>query len=211
MKKAAFYLMLLLCVGVTGFALYAYFVLTPGTTVSPEMKVTYQAHKLRILTHVFFAAVALVTGPFQFIPAIRKRRSLHRRLGYVYFTAVFLGGLSGLAMSFISAGGLTAHLGFGTLAVLWLFSGYQALAAVRRRNFQQHEAWALRSFALTFAAVTLRLYMGLFFASGASFDVFYPVVSWLCWVPNLVFVEWLILPSKLATQTTTSPAPQPTT
>lgn len=208
MRKIVFYFMLVLCVGVAGFALYGYFVLPPGSTVSPEMKATYEAHKPRILTHVFFAVLALATGPFQFIPAIRNRRSLHRKLGYVYFTSVFLGGLAGLAMSFISSGGLTAHLGFGALAGLWLFSGYQALASVRRRDFQQHEAWAIRSFALTFAAVTLRIYLGLFFALGASFDVFYPVISWLCWVPNLVFVEWFILPSKPVARTTILPAPQ---
>ena len=172
MRKTVFYFMLVLCVGVAGFGLYGYFVLPPGTTVSPEIKATYEAHKPRILTHVFFAVMALATGPFQFIPAIRKRRSLHRKLGYVYFTSVFLGGLAGFAMSFISAGGLTAHLGFGALAVLWLFSGYQALAAIRRKNFQQHEAWALRSFGLTFAAVTLRIYLG-FFSPWESASTFF--------------------------------------
>lgn len=199
--------MLVLCLGVAGFALYGYFVLPPGSTVSPEMKATYAAHKPRILTHVFFAVLALATGPLQFIPTIRKHRTLHRRLGYVYFTSVFLGGLSGFALAFISAGGLTAHLGFGALAVLWLFSGYQALAAVRRRDFPQHEAWALRSFGLTFAAVTLRIYLGIFFALGVDFEVFYPLISWLCWVPNLVFVEWFILPARPAARATIAPAP----
>jgi hypothetical protein len=28
----------------------------------------------------------------------------------------------------------------------------------------------------------------LFFASGVPFELFYPWVSWLCWVPNLLLM-----------------------
>ena len=46
----------------------------------------------------------------------------------------------------------------------------------------------LLNVALIFAAVTLRLYLGLFFASGVPFELFYPWVSWLFWVPNLLLM-----------------------
>ena len=50
----------------------------------------------------------------------------------------------------------------------------------------------VRSFALTFAAVTLRLYLGVSGASGVPFAVAYPLIAWACWVPNLVVAElWL--------------------
>jgi len=49
----------------------------------------------------------------------------------------------------------------------------------------------VRNFALTFAAVTLRLWLPASIASGVAFEVAYPVVAWLCWVPNLVLAEWL--------------------
>ncbi|GAA4407963.1 hypothetical protein GCM10023089_18490 [Quisquiliibacterium transsilvanicum] len=32
----------------------------------------------------------------------------------------------------------------------------------------------------------------LWIASGFTLDVTYPVVAWLCWVPNLVLAEWLL-------------------
>ena len=51
-----------------------------------------------------------------------------------------------------------------------------------------------RSYALTLAAVTLRIYMPLSLALGIGFEDAYRVVSWLCWVPNLVFVEAWLLP-----------------
>jgi hypothetical protein len=194
MKTAALWLLGLLCVGVAAYAIYSYGVLAPGTTVAPAMKENYEAHKAWILSHVFFAAVALLSGPFQFFPAIRKHRAVHRVLGYVYFGAVFTGGITGLGMAFIAYGGLVSKLGFGALAVLWLLTGAKALVAVRSASYYVHEAWAIRSFALTFAAVTLRIYLGVFFAMGFPFDSFYPALGWLCWVPNLLFVEWIILP-----------------
>jgi hypothetical protein len=27
---------------------------------------------------------------------------------------------------------------------------------------------------------------------GVAFSVVYPIVAWLCWVPNLLVAEWLI-------------------
>ena len=50
----------------------------------------------------------------------------------------------------------------------------------------------IRSFALTFAAVTLRIWLGISQASGMDFDVAYPVIAWVAWVPNLLVAEWWI-------------------
>ena len=52
-----------------------------------------------------------------------------------------------------------------------------------------HRRWMVRSLAMTFAAVTLRIYMPL--AGVLGFDLMraYPAIAWLCWVPNAVLVE----------------------
>jgi hypothetical protein len=65
---------------------------------------------------------------------------------------------------------------------------------IRARDQQAHRAWMLRSYALTLAAVTLRLYIPIGVASGLAFESVYPTVAWACWVPNLMLVEWWILP-----------------
>lgn len=52
--------------------------------------------------------------------------------------------------------------------------------------------WAIRSFALTFSAVTIRLQLGASFAAGQRFEDFYWMLSWTCWIPNLFVAEWLI-------------------
>ena len=50
----------------------------------------------------------------------------------------------------------------------------------------------IRNFARTFAALTLRLWLPGAIALGLPFEMAYPAIAWLCWVPNLFWVEgWL--------------------
>ncbi len=62
-----------------------------------------------------------------------------------------------------------------------------------RQAFESH-AWAV--YAHVFAAVTLRLWLpgSLMFGwrHGLRFEMVYPVIAWLCWVPNLLVAEWLL-------------------
>jgi hypothetical protein len=51
----------------------------------------------------------------------------------------------------------------------------------------------VRNFALTLAAVTLRLYMPLMLAIlHWPFPRTYIIVAWLCWLPNFVIAEWMV-------------------
>jgi hypothetical protein len=54
----------------------------------------------------------------------------------------------------------------------------------------------VRNFALTFAAVTLRIYLPLSNVVGIDFDVAYPVIAWIAWVPNLLVAEWVFNTAK---------------
>ena len=53
-----------------------------------------------------------------------------------------------------------------------------------------HQRWMVRSVALTFAAVTLRLCIPLSVVLGLPFEPSYQAIAWLCWVPNLMVAEW---------------------
>jgi len=44
--------------------------------------------------------------------------------------------------------------------------------------------------------VTLRLYLPALVVGGVDFAVAYPIVAWLCWVPNLLFAEWYFNTAK---------------
>ncbi len=150
---------------------------------------------LALMVHFAGGGLALALGPFQLRTGPRARRSsLHRLLGRVYVVAILAAGIAGLAMAFVSQGGAVAHVGFGLLAVAWLTTTGLAFLRIRRGEVLAHQQWMVRSFALTFAAVTLRLYLPLSFAFGIPFEVSYPVIAWACWVPNLLVAEWLFVP-----------------
>ena len=56
----------------------------------------------------------------------------------------------------------------------------------------------VRNFALTFAAVTLRLWLPGMVVGGVPMEIAYPIVAWLCWVPNLIVAEALFNPPARA-------------
>lgn len=185
-------LLYFLAFGVAAYAAIAYGVLPLGSLVHPAMQANFLTHSTGIYIHAFAAIVALVLGPFQFSARLRQARTnLHRWLGRAYLAVgVLVGGLSGLYMSQHAFGGPVARLGFATLAVLWLYTGLRAYLAVRHGAIDEHRKWMVRNFSLTFAAVTLRLYLPASMAAGVEFEVAYPVIAWLCWLPNLAFAEW---------------------
>lgn len=140
--------------------------------------------------HLGGGAVALALGVFQLNGAIRARfLSLHRRMGQIYVLAVMASGSAGLYLAVLSDGGMTAHFGFGAMAVLWLLTTAIAYSLIRQRNIARHREWMIRSYALTLAAVTLRFYLPLSLGNGIAFNDAYPVIAWACWVPNLIVAE----------------------
>jgi uncharacterized membrane protein len=172
--------------------------------------------------HIVAGGLALVVGPFQFWRGLRDRhRGVHRLLGRAYLVAVVVGGLSGLVLAPVSEAGLAGFFGFGTLAVLWIATAWRAYRAIRRADLAGHRAWMMRNFALTYAAVTLRLWLGVLIAvqllpgagidAGAAFSNAYSVVPFLAWLPNLVVVEWLIRRRGLPSFRISNAAPQPST
>jgi hypothetical protein len=59
-------------------------------------------------------------------------------------------------------------------------------------RYARHGRWMARSFALTFAAVTLRLYMPLASFLPVSGEDAYRAIAYLCWIPNLLIAELLL-------------------
>ncbi len=88
--------------------------------------------------------------------------------------------------------GPIAAAGFSALAVIWIFCTANAWRWARAKDFARHQRWMTRSYALTFAAVTLRLYLPAAIIAHLDIVVAYRAIAWLCWVPNLALAElWL--------------------
>ena len=164
-----------------------YFIRTPG---DPH----FSRYIFMLRLHIAGGMGALLAGPWQFSQKLRTRAlNLHRWLGRFYLLEVALGSIAGFGMALVSLEGLPTHFGFGILAVLWFFTGLQAYRMVRRGSIEAHRQWMIRNFALSLAAVTLRIYMPLMLAVFHwSFRPTYIAVSWLCWVPNLLIAEWMV-------------------
>ncbi len=85
---------------------------------------------------------------------------------------------------------LTGFVALAFLSLGWLYTGLHAYLAIRARVVASHRRWMVRNFSLAFGAVTLRLWLPASVASGIPFETAYPVIAWLCWVPNLLVAEW---------------------
>ena len=148
-------------------------------------------HATIFWTHILASATAITVMPFQFWQGLRnRRRALHRWIGRGYVMAVGLGGLSGLYMAFFTLTGTVSGVAFFVLGVFWLVTTGMAVARARAGQIAAHRRWMIRSAALTMAAVTLRLYIPISQVAGLPFDTSYTVISWACWVPNLLIAEW---------------------
>lgn len=148
-----------------------------------------------LIVHGAVGALALLLGPFQFVGWLRLTRPRwHRVSGRTYLTCILVSGLTGLWLAFYTPGGLPAISGFFILSVLWLLTGSLALRAALKKDYVAHRAWMMRSYALTFGAVTLRIYLGLGVPlAGLPFAQVYGMAAWASWALNLIFVEWLLL------------------
>jgi hypothetical protein len=187
----AWWLVLLLSTGVAGYALA--YVVVGEAMYPPALAESFLARPWGIYPHAFFGMVALALGPFQFHRGLLvRRRQLHRRLGQVYLVSALVTGGVGVYMSLFSFGGIATHVGFGLLGVGLLVCSTMAWRRILRRDIARHREWVVRSFALLFAAVTLRLWLPILVAGFGGFEPAYVVVSWLCWVPNLAAAEGYI-------------------
>lgn len=145
--------------------------------------------------HVIVAALILLIGFFQVHPTLGLRwRNLHRAFGKIYVGGIlFFSAPGGLVMSMFINRGPVVQTSFVLQCSLWFIFTWMAYVRIRQRDIQSHRQWILRSFALTLAAITLRIYV---FLGSWSFDLAHPTayatIAWLSWVPNLLICEWYV-------------------
>jgi len=188
--RALGWLLLLLLATANGALALRY--LLPGSPFHATMPNFYNRREW-LIAHAAFAGVALVVGPWQFAGWLRRRWiGVHRWLGRVYCLAVALGWIASLPIAAHAATGRIASLGFLALGAVWIGTTAMGYFTIRAGRVAAHREWMILSYALTAAAITLRIYLPLWMAVDGRFTVGYPVIAWACWVPNLIFAGWLI-------------------
>ncbi|MFJ5765971.1 DUF2306 domain-containing protein [Lysinibacillus sp. NPDC093210] len=145
--------------------------------------------------HIIFSVLALVIGPFTLFSKFREKNiKRHRILGKIYMIGILFGSVTGLYLAIYATGGFISQFGFSALSILWMITGYQALVKIKEQKIYDHQQWMIRNYSLTFAAVTLRIWLLVFTVlfGFENFMISYPIISWLCWVPNLIIAQWII-------------------
>jgi uncharacterized membrane protein len=121
----------------------------------------YHAYRLQVVAdrhllipHTLCGVIALLAGPVQFSPRLRRRHlKFHRALGRIYVISVFIGALTGVAL----AAGRPGMPGTSLQAAAWIVCTTAALMTARNRQFAQHRQWMVRSYAVTFTFVSSRV------------------------------------------------------
>jgi uncharacterized membrane protein len=187
--RIAWMVLAVLCLGIAAYS--ARYLLHPPRTPAQALHNPLGVPWLFI--HVAGSVTALLLGSFQFLPTLRPgSRTPHRWVGRLYVLGCLVGGAAGLILACGSSAGPIASAGFGGLAVSWIVVTLLGWRAVLQGRLAEHRRWMIRSWALTLAAMTLRIYLPLVMASGLPFLPWYRAISFLAWVPNLILAElWL--------------------
>ncbi|WP_051271939.1 DUF2306 domain-containing protein [Shimazuella kribbensis] len=206
----------IIVLGLTVFFIAPYVQLDPTHSrieISKESSIQYPL----LIIHIFFAALSMAIGPFQFSQSVRiKNRSLHRILGKIYLVGILLGGLTGFGVALYTET-FTREIGFIFLNILWLYSAWKAYHTIRNKKIQEHREWMIRNYGLTLVAVSARIFAqllvplycslrGVTSDVAATPEVFAGLLEtglWLAIGVHIIVSEWILVPrskSKPKTQ-----------
>ena len=159
----------------------------------------YWTRRWWLLAHISTGMVALLSGPFQLWLGISDQRpGLHRRLGYIYMTAIALSAATAYYLASTTDLGIGFGSGLAGLATAWLITTGMAFTAIRRQLYDQHKEWMIRSYVVTTAFVAFRIIFPLLQTSGVgTVQEQLAVAAWGCWALPLVITEAVLQGRKI--------------
>ena len=190
LRYFAFILVLILCLGTL-----QYLSFKPDTAFLKlkQFAVKTGFYLPAFYAHIFGAATILLAGFFQFSKYVQENKSLHRLLGKIYvFGALFFAAPGAYVMTFFIHRGTGVFISFLLQNTLWVIFTLSAWVLVKNGAIDRHIMMMRRSYALAFAAVSLRLYIWLLtiFGHGVDFENNYLIIAFASWVPNLLVAEF---------------------
>jgi len=166
-----------------------------------------------LIVHIVFGMIAILMGPFQFFPFVRKKYPyIHRFTGRVYLLSVLIAAIVATFLAINHNIILQRRVVFGTgllgLAVAWFLTSGMAFWAIKTRNFVQHREWMVRSYVVTcgftvyrILVVTLNSYVQFDYGKEMS-----GIMAWACWSVPLLIVEVFLQAKKINKGSFTSTA-----
>lgn len=175
-----------LSLAIAGYGIYI-LIQYPSMTDDADFAVKFQGlNPFFVQSHFLGGVLALITACFQLWS--KPGGGPHKIIGYAYVVSVSMGAVGGCYLAFYSYLGWSTGAAFLTLDVLWIFSTFYGIYSALKGNQQAHRRWMLRSIAITFAAISLRLLMPLLMLF-IDVELAYLIVAWACWIINLILVE----------------------
>lgn len=158
-------------------------------------EIQFLHYKIAFFTHVYTSIFVLILAIFQLQNWIRIRFStFHKYAGWLYVLLILLfSAPSGLIMGYYANGGLYAQISFVLLSILWFYFTLKGYQYAKQKTWILHQNYMFRSIALTFSAISLRLFKWIIasFLHLPPMDI-YVIIAWLGWGVNLIIVEVII-------------------
>jgi len=206
-SKKSWWVLLIVSIGVMSPFIAPYLTLNP-TNSRIQIDSSSIQYPVLIL-HIFFAAIALLTGFLQFNARLRKEKpQLHRLVGKVYISSVLLSGLLAFII-ILYIDNFAKATSFIALTIIWLFTTIKGYVTARQRNFSEHRKWMIRSFGVTLVAVSGRLTVPILLLSyyllngfslpGGRAQMVEEVLNvniWVGLIINIIIIEWIIINKK---------------
>jgi uncharacterized membrane protein len=146
-----------------------------------------------LVPHGLAGVIVLCLGASQFSTRLRQRFArVHRMLGRCYVIGVAIAAPMAVYITMLH-NALPTRIAIITQASLWLLTTAVAFYCIRRRNYQQHRQWMIRSYAITLIFLTDRVIDAIPGLSDLDTDV-NPTVLWMCniiaWVVPTLIISW---------------------
>ena len=107
---------------------------------------------------------------------------------------------------------LPTRIAVVTTALLWFLTTAVAFSCIRRRNFQQHRQWMIRSYAITLTFLLVRVIDAVPALNDLDADAS-PNMLWLCnviaWVVPTFVIAWQNMTQSAAATAAAAASPQP--
>lgn len=156
----------------------------------------YWPFRLQLIVHVTGGLLASLAGIWQIWTGLNTQSMrVHPWTGRLYAVGVLLGSLGAFVLAFTSAVyGFAWAVALVCLGVAWLATTAMALYSIRMRNVLRHKQWMIRSYIVTFAFVTFRIFTDYvpYEAWGVSPQDMANAAIWPVWVMPLLAYELML-------------------
>lgn len=141
--------------------------------------------------HIAGGMLAMASGAaLVYTSRQRSRHRTHRWLGRGYSISVLISGLMGAVIAPYAFGGLISGLGFLGMTTAWLYFSTRTIYLAVKGDLSGHQKAATYSLAMTYTALTFRMFLLIPLLTSLPFLPVYRFGSWAAWLINLGLAAW---------------------